>query len=130
LCTPAFSLPSVDPDAVTGIWAVAEKNAHIEIYREGDAYYGRICWIRDDGRSSEGAPRESDMFEVPKVGLVIVRGFRFDGKEWTGGTLYNPTDGKSYRGVISLSDNGELHVRGFLWIRLLGKTTVWNRVTT
>ncbi len=128
LCAPAFCLtPSVDPDAITGTWVVAEKDAHIEIYREGDQYYGRICWLREDGGRSKDAPRESDMFEVPKVGLVIVRGFRFDGKQWSGGRLYNPTDVKSYRGVIRLGKNGELRVRGFLWIELLGKTTVWQR---
>ncbi len=129
LATPvSFADSPPDPDAITGTWAVAEKDAHIEIYRDDDAYSGRISWLREDGKPSKGAPRESDMYEVPKVGLVIVRNFRFDGKEYTGGRLYNPTDGRSYRGVLTLVAPDELHVRGFLLIRLLGRTTVWRRV--
>jgi uncharacterized protein (DUF2147 family) len=114
-------------DAILGTWVVAEKDAHIEIYRQDNRYYGRICWLRG-GDPKPGEPPDPNMYETPRVGLVIVRGFSFDGKKWRWGTLYNPTDGRSYRGIINLDDKGRLHVRGFLGISLLGRTTIWQRV--
>lgn len=112
-------------DAILGVWEVAEKDAHIEIYRQGDRYHGKIVWLR---AGEEPGDNEDRMFETPKVGLVIVRDFRYEGKEWKGGTLYDPEDGKSYRGVITLDNQGALRVRGFIGVSLLGRTTVWHRV--
>ncbi len=109
-------------DAILGTWVVAEKDAHIEIYRNGDAYFGRISWLR------EPEDPDADAVETPRVGLVIARDFRFDGRAWKGGTLYDPQDGKNYRGFMALDDRGALHVRGFIGISLLGRTTVWQRV--
>jgi uncharacterized protein (DUF2147 family) len=117
-------------DAITGTWQVVEKDAHIEIYREGDGYFGRISWMRQppQEKPGDGPPPEKKAGETPRVGIIIVRNFKFDGKAWKRGTLYDPTDGKTYRGVISLGDKGELHVRGFIGISLFGRTTVWQRV--
>jgi uncharacterized protein (DUF2147 family) len=113
-------------DAITGTWMVAEKDAYIDIYRQDDRYFGCISWLRGDNEKAGAA--EAKMHEIPKVGLVIVRGFVFDGHEWKGGTLYNPANGKSYKGIISLDAEGRLHVRGFIGIPILGKTTVWQRI--
>ena len=105
---------------------VAEKDAYIEIYRQGDRYFGRISWLRE-GSEKPGAG-EKKMHEKPTVGLVIVRDFAFNGENWTGGTLYDPTNGKSYRGMLSLGAEGLLRVRGFIGNPILGKTTIWRRV--
>ena len=115
-------------DAITGTWVVAEKDAHIEIYKEDTGYFGRISWLREGGEEKSGPHQDSKMHESPRIGLIIVRGFRFDGREWRGGTLYDPTDGKSYRGIIRLDNKGRLHVRGFIGISLFGRTTVWERM--
>ena len=128
---PAFCADEpLGSDAIAGTWVVAEKDAHIEIYRESDGYFGKISWMRDPAKEKpgDGPPPGSKMGETPRVGIIIVRNFKFDGKEWKGGTLYDPTDGKKYRGVISLGNKGELHVRGFIGISLFGRTTVWQRV--
>jgi uncharacterized protein (DUF2147 family) len=131
IALPLYPAAAPDPDAIIGTWVVAEKDAHIEIYRQGDVYFGRISWLRgqDGGKPSGAGPApEAMMHETPRVGLIIVRNFRFDGKAWKAGTLYDPTDGKSYRGIITLPGKDELHVRGYLGISLFGRTTVWHRV--
>ena len=135
LCLLLAALPSLssaagpDPDALVGSWVVAEKDAHIEIYRQGDRYFGRISWLREEGPPSpeNKAPPESKMHEKPRIGLLIVRDFKFEGEAWKG-TLYDPSDGKSYRGIMTLASPDELHVRGYLGISLFGRTTIWHRV--
>jgi uncharacterized protein (DUF2147 family) len=114
-------------DAILGTWVVAEKDAHIEIYKQENRYCGRLSWLKDDDEKP-GDRQAPKMHEAPRVGMVIVRDFLFNGREWRGGTLYDPTDGKSYKGIIRLDGKGRLHVRGYLGISLLGRTTVWQRV--
>ncbi len=118
-------------DAIIGLWVVAEKDAYIEIYRRDGAYFGRIAWLREDNNPNTGSQvtaSDSRMYEEPRIGMLILRNFRFNGQDWEDGTLYDPTDGKTYKGVLTLDRKGMLHVRGFVGIRLLGKTTVWQRL--
>lgn len=61
------------------------------------------------------------------VGLNILSGMRFNGKEWTQGQILDPGDGKKYDAKIWL-DNNVLFVRGYIgffyrtqeWIRIEG----------
>jgi uncharacterized protein (DUF2147 family) len=65
----------------------------------------------------------------PIVGLVIVKGFEFDGKDtWRKGTIYDPDNGKTYKSKMKLESPDVLKVRGFIGISLIGRTTQWTRV--
>ena len=49
-----------------------------------------------------------------------------DGK-WSGGFIYDPNSGKTYRGKLRLVDTNTLEVRGFIGISLIGRTETWTR---
>jgi len=62
------------------------------------------------------------------IGMTILRGLEKDGDEWTGGTILDPKNGKTYRCKVALEDGGKkLKVRGFIGISLLGRTQYWKR---
>ncbi len=64
----------------------------------------------------------------PLVGMVILRGLRWDGTAWTGGDILDPDTGKVYRATVRLSDDGrELTLRGYVGIALLGRSQRWVR---
>ena len=62
------------------------------------------------------------------MGLVMLKDFKYDDNEWTGGHIYNPSDGKEYKAYMKLRDKNTLNVRGYVGISLLGKTDTWSRV--
>ena len=64
----------------------------------------------------------------PIMGLVMLKDFKYDDNEWTGGHIYNPSDGKEYKAYMKLRDKNTLNVRGYVGISLLGKTDTWSRV--
>jgi len=67
----------------------------------------------------------------PLIGLPLVSGFHFAGAdEWTGGTIYDPENGKTYSCKITLMSNGSLKVRGYIGISLFGRTTAWTRLVS
>ncbi|MBP6664917.1 MAG: DUF2147 domain-containing protein, partial [Chitinophagales bacterium] len=63
--------------------------------------------------------------------VQLLNGFAFDAKanEWSGGTLYNTRDGKTYSGYMMMNKNGTLFLKGYVMgIRWLGKSDTWTRI--
>jgi uncharacterized protein (DUF2147 family) len=64
----------------------------------------------------------------PLVGLELFKGFRYDGNgAWSGGSIYDPNNGKTYSCKITLVGPDTLKVRGFIGIALIGRTETWKR---
>ena len=47
---------------------------------------------------------------------------------WSGGRIYNPEDGKTYKCKLTLKDDNTLTVRGYVGLTIFGKTQYWTRV--
>ena len=99
----------------------------IEIYRCDDALCLRLAGI------SPKAPATTDIHNPdaslrtrPLCGLVIGQGFHISGNTADGGELYDPKSGKTYRGAIT-HEGDTLHLRGYLGIKLFGRTETWTR---
>lgn len=126
-------------DAVLGVWKSEGEKSHVEIYKSGSTYCGRIVWLKEptytkkeDGpvgqaktdRNNPDPARQSR----PIVGLRIMEGFVAGGENrWENGTIYDPENGKTYRCKMKLAAPDRLEVRGYIGISLLGRTTVWTR---
>jgi len=120
----------VSPDAVVGQWMTETRHAIVEIARCGPSICGRI--VTSDGLAANPAMTDANNKD-PKLrgrklkGLQILGGFHFDGGAWTGGTIYNGEDGKTYDARIRLADANSLSLRGCVFVPLC-KTQRWNRV--
>ena len=118
-----------NPDAILGIWFNEEKDAKIKVYKEEGKYFGKIVWHKTgEGISpyDENNPDE-ELQKRKKVGLVILTDFEFDDGQWEDGDIYDPKSGKTYSCVIKLQKDGSLHVRGYIGISLIGRTTHWSK---
>ncbi len=119
-------------DAILGEWLTAEGKARVQIYRCDSLYCGKIVWLKEpvkDGKEVvDDKNPDPSLQNRPVVGLVLVRGFSYDGdNEWTGGKVYDPESGDTYSGKITLKDPQTLRLRGYVLIPLLGRTEVWTR---
>jgi uncharacterized protein (DUF2147 family) len=100
---------------VEGAWAV--QDLILEIYKCQDFVCGRVAWVKDPHR------RKQD------CGRIIVWGLSPSGPgTWNEGSIYDTTDGNTYRLNATLNPDGTLHARIFRGIPLLGKTEVLRRV--
>lgn len=127
--------PQNNPDAVVGTWLNGTKRGHIQIYKKGDQYFGKLVWLREPTEPSTGKPRtdlrngQASLRNRPLLGLDVMQGFVYDGgKVWENGNIYNPEDGKEYSCKMTLKNPNTLDVRGYVGISLLGKTQTWTRV--
>ena len=121
-------------DAVLGIWQSEHGNARIQIFKSGENYNGKIVWLKEENDES-GKPKTdvnnpSDALKTqPIVGLEALSDFTYKGDGiWEGGTVYDPRSGKKYSCKLSISGDGQLEVRAFMGISLIGKTQTWTRV--
>ena len=127
-------------DDILGVWFNQDRDAQIELYKCGAKYCGKIVWLKTpnypDG-SADGTPgtpkldhNNPDVARTkdPIIGLNIVRDFSHDEDDrWTGGTVYDPKNGKTYSGKMTLRSQQQLDLRGYIGISLIGRTTTWTR---
>jgi|SRR5450830_465456 len=66
--------------------------------------------------------------DQPIVGLTILTGLKKDGKEWSGGEIMDPANGKVYKSKAELTDGGsKLQVRGYIGVPMFGRSQTWLR---
>lgn len=122
-----------EKEDITGIWLTSGKEpAKIQIYKTGEKYYGKIIWLKNPAENGKQRVDANNPDKTkrndPIIGLIILKGFRFDGEdEWKGGNIYDPESGKTYNCYMYLKNMNTLRVRGFVGVSLLGRTETWTR---
>lgn len=119
-----------DPQtAIQGNWLTEPKDGIIQITRSGDVYEGRIIGGNERGKLDSNNPDPAKR-TLELRGQVIMHDMKYDGdSEWSGGTIYDPKSGSTYKCKLELRADGTLKVRGYIGISLLGKTQTWTRYT-
>lgn len=124
---------AADSHEISGLWLSGDGEGWIEIRRIGDSLEGIIAG--SPTRRDSDQPRHDDLNPDPALrarlldGLVIMQGFEYDGDgKWSGGTIYDPNSGNTYRATLRLLDADTLKVRGFIGVALFGRSDTWSRV--
>lgn len=118
---------------VVGKWKLEDGTAIVEVYQQGDVFNGKIVWLKNP-TEADGSPAKDDNNPDEKlrsrqiIGLNMLHGLKKNGGEYSGGSIYDPGNGKTYN--CSMKVEGDiLKVRGSLDKRgLLGRTMDWFRV--
>jgi uncharacterized protein (DUF2147 family) len=115
-------------DVILGRWLTEPRDGIIEISRANDdSYQGRIVGGNDPHRLDVHNPDSSRRQQL-LLGQSILLGLHQDGaSSWSGGTIYDPDSGRSYKCHIELIDQDHLKVRGFIGLSLLGRSQTWTR---
>lgn len=122
-------------DSVLGTWLNGTKKGHVQIYKQGGTYFGKLVWLGQPNDPDTGKPRTDDKNadvskrKRPMMNMVLMYNFKYNGDNvWSDGKIYNPEDGKEYNCKMTLQDPNTLLVRGYVGISLLGKTQIWTRI--
>jgi len=105
---------------VLGEWWTPGFNARVRIEACGnDAVCGHIIWLWDE--------RQPGIVDTtPLVGKPVIAQMRLAAPgRWSGGHLYNPEDGRDYKGSLELRSEATLVVSGC--VLFVCRTQVWRR---
>lgn len=115
--------------AIVGKWWTGDKSAKVEIARCGSDYCGTLIWIKDDNQKDapllDTKNSNPALRSRPLKGLVILRRLHFDGNKWIGGLVYDPQEGQEYTCTISLTQDGQLELRGYVGLPMFGRSEYW-----
>jgi len=120
-------------DAILGKWVNSTGEAHLEITKRSEKFFGKIVWLKDPKDEKGNLKTDyknptASLRSKPIVGLEILKNFVYEDGKWTDGNIYDPKSGKLYSCNMTLKDNGDLSMRGYIGVSLLGRTEVWKRV--
>lgn len=133
---------ALDDTTLAGTWLVEDRDATVMIYPCGAKFCGRITWLReslfaaDDEPALRGKPKtdrnnpDATRQSTPILGMQVLWGLKPDGAAWSGGHLYDPESGRTYRCSARLVSAGRLQLRGYVGISLFGRSTIWTRSST
>ncbi|HBI90128.1 MAG TPA: DUF2147 domain-containing protein [Sphingobacterium sp.] len=123
-------------DKIIGQWESldGEVKLKFDIFKKDEKYFGKLLWASNmfeaDGKTPKKDSNNPDrsLQNRSRQGIVNITNLKYDQGEYSGGKLYNPSDGDSYRLKATLKTANELHFRGYLGISLLGKTMRFKRI--
>ena len=133
LATFVLSLFSVMSFAqIEGKWRTIDDETNkpksiVEIFKKSDGkYYGKISQLLIKPENNNCVKCKDDRKNKPLIGLEIIRGLAKDGNEFSGGTITNPKDGKTYKTEI-VRDGNTLKVKAIV-LGIAMKTQTWHKV--
>ncbi|MEY4350909.1 MAG: hypothetical protein RL078_972 [Bacteroidota bacterium] len=120
-----FWLPFLgSAQSCTGYWITIDdhtglKKSIVELYKKDGILYGKVVYIYKrgkDGPHSKCTECEGALHNQPIMNLLILSKMKWDGQQWSGGSILDPDNGKFYTCTIWLDENqpNQLHVRGYI----------------
>lgn len=121
---------AADADSVIGTWRTPAKNGSVEISRCGGSICGRLLsseHLRTNPELKDINNKDTTKRDRKLKNLQILGGFKLDKDIWTGGTIYNPEDGGTYKATIAPTGPDSLKLKGCI-VWPLCKTQTWTRI--
>src|SRR5262249_11373638 len=131
----ALTLPAAASAAdPTGTWLTEGGKSRVKVARCGNGLCGTIAWLKEPNDPNTGKPKtDANNQDAAKraramIGVDIVLGMQpsSTSDKWTG-EVYNPEDGKTYSGSLTMTNANELSLAGCV-LSVLCKSQTWTRV--
>ncbi|GAC1037724.1 hypothetical protein thsps117_24810 [Pseudomonas sp. No.117] len=112
LALPVALVQAAESTPVQGLWLSADQGAAVKVMPCPDnasALCGTIVWDKDAGNAHD------------TCGTRIFQMSRDDGGTWRDGWVFDPRDGKKYKGYVRRKGD-DLNIRAYVGTEVLGKT--------
>jgi uncharacterized protein (DUF2147 family) len=113
-----------------------KSESRVQIYKTSEGKYeGKIIWLKNPN-NPDGTPKydlknpDPELRKVKSDQVVLLKNFTYDAKskEWIGGTIYDPEEGKTYKCKLKFESTTKLKVRGYIGLPALGKSMYWTKI--
>lgn len=121
---------------IIGVWLSSEKDLKVEIYKQNDAYFGKIVWFACEPQTPDMNAFKDTENPNPALrgrkwlGLNVLKNLTYNNKGyWSGGEIYDPNTGSTYNTTVRLLNNDQVSVKGYWGIELIGKNMEFHRIS-
>lgn len=132
---PAAAQQSQAADAIIGKWQADDGSVKMELYRAGTEYQARLLYgnqlVEKDGTTFKLDVKNADRSLRARSlkNIVFIRSLHWDGKGWSGGSLYDGSSGRTYSCKMTLK-GGKMYLRGYIGLPALGQTRAFHRAVS
>lgn len=117
-----------------GTWLTQDKDAALTISSCGSRLCGRVIWLEKTTDRRGALRRDKNNPDPGKqsqriCGLVVIKDLAPSGSDSWAGTVYNPEDGQTYQGSITVLSDDALNVRAYVALPIFGRNETWTRAT-
>ena len=127
-----------DRSAVLGRWAT--EDSIIEITEVDGVLRAQVVALKEPRyHAGEAGPEGTERVDLnnpdaalrdrPILGIDLLADYSWDGKQWRG-HIYDPESGKTYKSQMRIGKDGNLEMRGYIGVPMLGRTQVFVPVST
>jgi len=120
-------------DAIIGTWQADDGTVKLDMYKAGSEIQAHLLYgnevveadnvtFKNDSKNPDPAQRSRSLKNI-----VFIWGLHWNGGEWSGGSLYDGSSGRTYRCNVQIKD-GKMLLRGYLGVSVLGQTRAFHRV--
>jgi uncharacterized protein (DUF2147 family) len=119
-------------EGIRGTWLTEDGDAAFTITDCGSRLCGRIVWL-ESATDRSGSLRLDENNPDPAkqarriCGLALIRGLKPSGPDTWDGYVYNPKDGKTYSGDITVLSDDRLKLRAYVGLPIFGRSETWTR---
>lgn len=133
-----FLMPAADAepspaDAIVGVWEADDGTVKLDMYKAGSEFQARMLYgseiveadnvtFKKDTKNPDPTLRSRSLKNV-----VVVTGLHWAEVEWSGGSIYDASSGRTYNCKVTIQD-GKMNLRGYLGIPAMGQTRAFHRV--
>jgi len=122
-------------ERICGKWETTDKTLRVQISMEGKEYKVKLIWFSDtdgkpmdywtDRRNPNPALRSRKI-----LGMDLLRNLEYhpNTDSWENGMIYDSKHGKEWNAAAYIDKKGQLRVKGYWHIKLIGKTMMFRRI--
>lgn len=108
------TLAAASAGEIVGTWKTQDGD-HVELYQCGPALCGKALGdhpVAPGRATTDVKNKDASLRGRPLKGLVFLTGFAGGPSKWSGGQVYNPNDGNTYTGTLTLLPDSTLQLKG------------------
>lgn len=121
------------PDAIAGTWEADDGSVKLDMYKSGEELRAHFLYgsqvveadnvtLKKDIKNPDPGLRSRSLQNI-----VFIWGLRWTDGEWSGGSLYDASTGRTYHCKVAIKE-GKMLLRGYLGVSVLGQTKAFHRL--
>lgn len=111
-------------DDILGSWTDANKEIVIKCYKKNEKYYAKIVSVVSRSRPGQPLLPEEQFW----INLEVMKDFKYNGKSWVNGTIYNVKTDKTYSAFITKKNENSIRLTGYVFLTIFSESTDFYRV--
>lgn len=119
-------------DITKGTWYNEEKDSKLQFFKTGDKLFCKVIWVDPNAHlpATDIHNPNDKLKSQPTIGLVFLKNFVYKNNNvWEDGTVYDPKNGKTYSGIVTIVNANKIDLRGYIGFSLIGRTSHFTRAS-